>query len=63
MVKLIKILEYRALKIAESAYIYFIVVKFPWQPFKALRALPGHFHLSDFFIMNSNNFNLFYGRY
>ena len=63
MVKLIKILEYRALKIAELAYIYFVVVEFPSQPFKALRALPGHFHLSDFLITNSNNFNLFCSRY
>ena len=63
MVKLIKFLVYRALKIAESADIYFVVVKFTWQPSKALRALPGYSYLSNFLITNSNNFNLFYSQY
>ena len=60
MVKLIKNLVYRALKITKSAYIYFVVVKFTWQPLKALRTLTGYFYLFNFLITNSNNFNLFY---
>ena len=63
MVKLIKFLVYKALKIAELAYIYFVVIEFLWQPFKALRVLFSHSHLSDFFITNGNNFDLFWSWY